>query len=299
MLFKRTEKINTKNEHEIIQEVLGKRLCELLAENNAFLAGGAITSLFTNSKINDWDIFFQTQEEFNVVRTIFSRLNKINAQEKVGFSKIELITETSNAATFKVPSEMHMRQTHESYGKSYAVDDNFIIQLCQKDFLPIKEALARFDWTCVMGAYEFKSKEFYFHPNFFPDNSRKSLVINENCHSPFSAYFRHNKYKERGYTISFVEEFKMLMMLNDVKFETWEEFLDSVSLLPNYNIIQRIKKHIKTVNSSDKGRNKMKEQFSLKDFVMYIETNPFEESEGKEIEHNFLIQNNFLFDTDI
>lgn len=59
--------IETKRQHALIKKFIDPDLYEILANMDAYLAGGAISSLFTNRKINDFDIYFQKEGDVHEV----------------------------------------------------------------------------------------------------------------------------------------------------------------------------------------------------------------------------------------
>lgn len=57
------ENINTYRQKFKLKQILGETICDILKENGAFVIGGAITSIFTNTPINDFDIYCKTQDK--------------------------------------------------------------------------------------------------------------------------------------------------------------------------------------------------------------------------------------------
>lgn len=50
-----------------IKQMLGSEVYDTLKETKCVLAGGAITSLFTNREINDFDLYFTSKESLTQV----------------------------------------------------------------------------------------------------------------------------------------------------------------------------------------------------------------------------------------
>lgn len=293
MIFKRQEKINTSKEYQCIAEVLGEKMMGLFADNKAFLAGGAIRSLFTGEQVKDWDIFFPTKENYDVVLKIFEFcMRDANvSNNKIGATCVSKVCDTKNALTLEIPLNKERLKILGNYGKTFVVGDKIEIQLVHKEFLPIKETISRFDWTCVMAAFDFRSKDFYFDPSFFPDNTRKELVYNES-HCPFSAFLRKQKFIDRGYTISMIEELKLVMRINQESIRTIGDFDDKVlANFPQYEIFKRIRKNLGLTQNKESVQNN---QFKLNDFFEAIEKNPIESME-KDIRHVNAIKNEIAF----
>lgn len=258
MIFTRKEKINSSFEHKMIRMSLGDKLCDLLASRNAFLAGGSVCSLFTRKDPNDWDIFFESEEDLKYIESIFE--SSLKYRNETDLKEIKYISKTQNAITYECPL-IYNKAVYESYGKTYIKGEKLKIQLCSVNFLPLKELVNTFDWTCVMAGYDFKSQDFYFHPNFFPDNSRKELVFNTLCKKPLSAYFRKNKYLERGYTINFEEELKLLLHLKDKEYETIEDVILELRGVEHRSAVARL---IKNFNKFDHSVSKFGEASIIK-----------------------------------
>lgn len=60
-------------EIESVLKLMDPDLLGLLEDNKCIIAGGALTSVFTNKPVNDIDVYFQNAESFsNVVREIMT-----------------------------------------------------------------------------------------------------------------------------------------------------------------------------------------------------------------------------------
>ena len=58
-------------------EMLGENMFNLLAAQECFLAGGAITSLFSDTEINDFDIYLPNKDALRVIVTFLFREEEI------------------------------------------------------------------------------------------------------------------------------------------------------------------------------------------------------------------------------
>ena len=105
-----------------------------LCERQAYLCGGALTSVFSGKPIKDFDFFFINREDRMAMR-------------KVCTSYFKIITFASeNATTFR--------------------NDEICVQLCKKPEGKIEDILDKFDFTIVQAGYDFKTHEFVLHKKF-------------------------------------------------------------------------------------------------------------------------------------
>lgn len=164
----------------------------------AYAAGGAITSVFTGTDIRDVDVYFKSREAFE--------LGVCQSYDEglwcVGSSK--------RAVTFSDRS-------------------NNITQLMHFDFFPTAADIFKaFDYTIVMGAYDYDAKEFVFHDDFLKHNSQRFLRFNPGTRYPLASATRVLKYQQRGYSIGKGDILKIVMACRGVQIETWEQFADQI-----------------------------------------------------------------------
>ena len=72
--------MNTQREGYLLRKYLGEEAIKGLRQCNAYIAGGAITALFSGQKIRDWDIYFRTKEDCEKAVTWFG-INGVLANE--------------------------------------------------------------------------------------------------------------------------------------------------------------------------------------------------------------------------
>lgn len=195
-------------EKNIIKKYLDEDLYHIFRESDAILAGGAVTSIFTNREINDWDIYFKTKEGFsNFLR------------ESYGFNKDNILDGNRIA-----------RVTHTTDRSILINSESNKIQLVIFKLFPtIEDIFNSFDFTINMGAYDFKTEEFVLHNDFLKHNSQRYLKINTNTDYPLISTIRIQKYVERGYTISKSQMLRLLLAVNKKNIDSWEVFIDEVN----------------------------------------------------------------------
>lgn len=165
---------------------------------DAFAAGGAVTSVFTNRDINDVDVYFKSREAFEYAVA--------DAYEN-GFW---CVSTTKRAVTF-------------------ADNGGTPIQFMHFDFFPTaQDIFDAFDFTVVMGALDFDTDEFSFHNDFLKHNSQRFLRFHPGTRYPLASATRVLKYQDRGYTIGKGDVLKIVLAGRKVKIDTWEELKDQI-----------------------------------------------------------------------
>ncbi|MFC3206844.1 hypothetical protein [Aquamicrobium soli] len=185
--------------------------------DNAFVAGGAVTSVFTGAKINDVDVYFKSRRAFET--------GVYQAYE----DGLWCVAASKRAVTF--------------------VRDNQIVQMMHLDFFPTAEAIfAAFDYTICMGALDLDARVkshwdgvkmvatgeehpdsgFIFHPDFLKHNSQRFLKFNPGTRYPLASATRVLKYQQRGYTIGKGDIMKIALAVRGVRLETWDDLKDQI-----------------------------------------------------------------------
>jgi hypothetical protein len=166
---------------------------------HAMIAGGAITSCLTDSKINDFDIYFRTKEDFE-------EIDKIIRSDK----NYECIATTDTAITYK----------HKVPYK------NMIVQLIKHDsfFIQDPEALIKkFDFTICMAVYDLFESQVFVHDDFLQHITERKLVFNIDTKYPIISLYRANKYIKRGYNIDGYELVKIALCINNLKMKDYRD----------------------------------------------------------------------------
>jgi hypothetical protein len=268
--------IDTQKQYDVICGLFGYRnvdgtfnddkdtLFKCLAKNEAFIAGGAISSLFTNRVVNDWDIFFRNEDALGRVASFLHSRGWENVQT------------TNLARSYK--GEM----VEEKYGEKICKGD-IIIQLVSAHYGAPKDIFDTFDFHCCMGAFEFKNQEFYFDDWFFTDNMTKLLRYNyEGETNPVNSMVRVEKYKSYGYSISTQEIMKIALSIRKIKLDTYGDAKKFIQAIPFTNIkrlfmSQLIDKPLGGMGinfNTEEGRNKFKNfmetKFDIDDMVALL-----------------------------
>ena len=168
------------------------QVLNILTRHKAFIVGGALTSVFSNTKINDLDIYFLSEED--LIQCEKELLN-------ISRSKFQ----TKNATTF-----LHLI--------------NVPLQIIKKIIkTTVEDIFDEFDFTVCMASYSFEKREFIFHYDFFKHLAQRELTFNTNSKNPVHALLRVEKYKSRGFTFKQKELFKVIGNIVAMKINTNEE----------------------------------------------------------------------------
>lgn len=169
-----------------------------LKEIDCYIAGGALTSVFSGTKINDYDIYFKDILEYKKLRTVFDSLKKANG------SLYSPEVETEHVVSYKI--------------------DNIIFQLIKFDemFNVVEYLLAKFDFRVCMAAFSFKEKKFYIDENFLHDLAKKELVYNIGDF-PIATLFRLRKFLYKGFKISGCNIIKLALRVNNIEIKTYKQ----------------------------------------------------------------------------
>jgi hypothetical protein len=199
----------------------------ILKEANAIIAGGAITSVFTNREIKDYDIYFRDEKSYNIVDTFLNE-------------KGELFFDSNNAKTYSLITKT--------------------IQLIKPTRLRgenVFDIINTFDFTICMGAYDFRGEEFGYNYKFLLHNAQKILVFNIAARQPMSSLIRVLKFKERGYSISSIELIKIALAINNINIKDNFDLADNLRsiqatyLYDFYNFLSSEDKRYKQYNMTE------------------------------------------------
>lgn len=169
---------------------LDHRLVDELARQGAWVCGGAITSVFSGQRINDYDLYFPSTVSLNAVQDFLKKPEHGFAQKFV----------TESAVTFSDGRTRLQLITHPRFiGKSTP-----------------EEVFGLFDFSVCMAAFDFARWQFSFAEPFFRDLAAKRLVFNVNAPYPIASLWRLKKYLGRGYTLGAVDAIKLAMRIHSI-----------------------------------------------------------------------------------
>ena len=204
-------------EQKKLESLLDSSVWELLAENNAIVAGGAITSLFCSRDINDIDVYFRCEKD--LVKTLAAIFNEEDIADNVDMDSFSVHVSGLSQRTIVC--------VHQ---------DQMIQFMTFKYFPEVKDIFDTFDFTVCMGAYDCKTQEFTLHPDFFKHNSQRYLKFNAGTAYPLMSMMRVDKYREKGYSISKAELLRVLFACMDLNINSWEEAKEHIGGMYGYDM---------------------------------------------------------------
>src|ERR1700687_4866948 len=145
-------------ESALLADLIPAQLTPILRSGNAFIAGGAVTSVFSSAKVNDLDVYFYSQADLSkAIATIKPALDVLTGKT----------IDTDNALSFVLNDRR--------------------IQFVKVVTGTPSEVLAEFDFTVCQGAYlptEHKTSPFIFGKDFFLHLAQRRLVFNTTTKFP-------------------------------------------------------------------------------------------------------------------
>ncbi len=188
------QEVSFSEEEKLLLYPLSSHIIKILQENNAFIAGGAITSIFSNNPIKDFDVFFRTKEDY------------MNTMEKVKKISNDIFCKTHNAVTYK-----NLDCTNTTIQFIHLPDS----------FKPDpKDLFNEFDFTVCCGLYDFQEGRFILHRDFLKHLSQRKLIFNFAHKYPISSLLRTQKYKDRGFNLDNKEFLKIIMSISALNIKT-------------------------------------------------------------------------------
>jgi len=185
-----------KYEERKLKKYLGKELCRVFKKYNCIVAGGSVLSIFSNTEINDIDVYFRNARD--LADFLY---NEMNGKWVIAYTK--------KAILFKV-------------------DDVEVQAIYFKYFENAENLFETFDFTVCMAAYDFKEDEFVLHKDFLRHNVSKFLKFNSNTAYPIVSALRVDKYKKKGFNISKAEFLRIMLTINNLEIKTYEELKDQM-----------------------------------------------------------------------
>jgi len=177
-----------------IFEGMSNNMSDILTENKCMIAGGIISRVFTNrsTELADVDVYFRSK------KNLAEALYQIDGTSDIVFDYTD---------------------------KSIMIKSGeVVVQFIIMDYFENPtDIFKRFDFTCVMGAFDCKDDTFHFHEDFFLHNAQRKLHYNPSTDFPIISALRVDKYKKEGYSISKMEYLKVLMSIMNLKVSSWEE----------------------------------------------------------------------------
>lgn len=160
--------------------------------HKGYIAGGCFKRLFTGEKVKDYDMFFESYEDYAYALT-YMRTSP----------KWEFAYSSDKVEAFRYK------------------EDGALIELIHYIFGSPEEVISQFDFTITkiaMGRVDQDEAEFWLimHPKFFEDLFLKRLVIDENLVKPSSTFDRVLRYAKYGYSPCRDSKLKLLQAISEM-----------------------------------------------------------------------------------
>jgi len=206
---------------------------ELFKELGCFVAGGAVTSVFTNKEVNDLDIYFRDKESLiKFIKVTFGEKpcvpctpSAINFDQDVTPSPVELDTfalryvgHTDKSVMFLDGSGMQVQAIHCGF------------------YPTVEDIFKSFDFTINMGVYDFAQGCFVLDDDFLTDNASRKLRVNEGTSFPIISQLRLAKYQQRGYSINRKEFIKLCLSVASLNLSSWDDVKNAIGGMYGYNM---------------------------------------------------------------
>lgn len=164
---------------------------------HAYIAGGALTSVFTAQPINDVDLYFKSKEAF------------IDAVRRAYDEGLWCLAATDRAITF--------------------ARGDCVIQLMHFGFFETAEAIFdAFDFTACMAAYDIDAQAFVFHDDFLKHASQRYLKFHAGTRFPFGSLLRTIKYRARGYSLGKGDLLRIALRCHQVPLNSWDDLAAAI-----------------------------------------------------------------------
>lgn len=198
------------NELNKLKKGFPSDLWKALADHGCIIAGGAITSVFTNTEINDYDIYFRSKEDFTkIFKEVYHDYYDDTLEYDLGFYDV-----TASVVTKKALLLFH--------GEAK-------IQFIVNDFYQTPQQIfEHFDFSCCMGALTMQDEKFVLYDNFLKHNAQKYLHFNPKTLFPLVSALRVDKYSKKGYSISKAQMLKVLCAVNAKNIDSWDKLIDEL-----------------------------------------------------------------------
>jgi hypothetical protein len=212
-----------------------------LAENNVLVTGGAIASLLSGEKVNDYDLYFKTQEAAFAVADYYVKQWEAKEQLVVVNSltsnwrgeeedRVLIIHKESNKEAYvegnlegleeeELEESLSLSEGKDKYRpifiSSNAITLSDKIQLIIRFFGDVEEIHRNFDYVHALNSYDHARRALDLNPAALECLLTKQLIYHGSLY-PVSSIFRIRKFIRRGWTISAGQLVKIMLQINQL-----------------------------------------------------------------------------------
>lgn len=208
-----------------IQACVDADVWDMLADLGCFIAGGALTSVFTNKEINDIDVYFPSKEAFTKAVQHIMQVQEYEYEWWIGGNSKK---PTGFIEEYDISSYALITSVVTKKAILFHKGENKVQFIAHRFYNSPQEIFNDFDFTVNMAAYEMKTGKFILHDDFLKHCSQRYLSFNENTSYPLVSALRVKKYTDRGYTISKAQYLKICLAVNNKNIDSWEKLFDEL-----------------------------------------------------------------------
>lgn len=214
------------SEHRILSAFMSDELYGALMEEGCIIAGGAITSIFTNRPVNDIDVYFPSYQAFQNIMFSFFNLTERYITRKKNFYGGYYMTEDDGETLYDLGFDDGKVSCITSKSVMLKYNETLIQFINYAWFQTPEELFKKYDFVCNMGA--FSKEKWHFHQDFLKHNAQRYLKFNPETSYPLVSAMRVQKYKDKGYTISKSEFMRIMLAVNRKEINSWAVLFDEL-----------------------------------------------------------------------
>lgn len=196
-----------------LKKIINKEVFDLFVECKAMLVGGALTSLLTRQPVNDFDIYFKSEEDF------LKAVGDLKKNDILSPYELCFLGSTDKSATFRMAgSDIKVQYIHQAF------------------YPDVTSVFDDFDFTINMVGYDFESDKVIYNKNALHHIAQRMLVVNPKTKFPLISVLRVGKYVDRGYYISKKEMVKLLIAVTGLEIKSYDDVKKHVGGMYGVNI---------------------------------------------------------------
>jgi hypothetical protein len=175
-------------EAAFLRDQMGTEIMALMSRFGGFLAGGAVTSVFSSARINDFDLFFPSTKHLDDA-----------------IASLPLDDKTINTdSALSVILGGHRVQLVKVLTRTPA------------------EVISSFDFTICQAGFDLDDG-FIFGEDFFQHLAQRRLVFNIKAEYPICSLYRARKFIKRGFSLSGIEAIKLGLCIHSLEINTYAD----------------------------------------------------------------------------
>lgn len=185
-------------EQYILEKLITRAGLREIIKTSWYIAGGACTSVFSGTSVNDLDIYFESIEDLQ------SAIQYIRTNVKT--DEESFVTEC--AFSFK-RNGLRIQYIKKIVGKPIELIKQFDFSICECAYLP-------------------ETKEFVMGEDFLADLCARRLRYNIDGKYPIASLWRLKKYIERGFKLPAIESIKLSLCINNLNIKTFRDLKEQL-----------------------------------------------------------------------